>query len=114
MRPALASLVIVVALLIAGWSISAWAQGSRPGDVDGDGRVNSIDAFLLLGYRAGTILDPGFDAKHDVNCDGLANAQDATLILQFHARLLPAFSVCLYPLALHGHEQASLLSVPPP
>jgi hypothetical protein len=61
------------------------------GDANGDGVVNSIDAFLLLMFQAGVIL-PGpypYVASSDVDGNGIMNALDAMLILQFHAALLP-------------------------
>ncbi len=71
------------------------AAESILGDVDGDGRVNSIDAFLLLKFRAGIIWpDPneGLYEKADLNDDGLVNTIDAALILQFHAGLIESLS----------------------
>jgi alpha-tubulin suppressor-like RCC1 family protein len=56
------------------------------GDVNGDGRVNAIDAALVLQYSAGLIVFPGPSA--DVNHDGYVNAIDAALILQYVAGLL--------------------------
>lgn len=66
------------------------------GDVNADGVVNSIDAFLLLRLHAG-IIDPLLNPplfpedwyeRGDVNDDGVLNGLDAVLILQFHARLI--------------------------
>jgi hypothetical protein len=67
---------------------------SSCGDANGDGRVNSIDAFLLLMYKAGIILPSpypysGDSGDSDVDGNGIVNAIDATIILQFHAALLP-------------------------
>ena len=61
------------------------------GDANGDGRVNSIDAFLLLMFQAGVILPNPYPyvASSDVDGNGIMNALDATIILQFHAALLP-------------------------
>ena len=77
------------------------AGSSLEGDVNDDGRVNSVDALLLIQYRAGIICSlsppelntcpsksPDYMARADVNDDGVANALDATLILQYHAGLL--------------------------
>ena len=69
---------------------------AAPGDVNADGEVNTIDAFLLLQLHAGLIdllpvpvpnpkdwYKPG-----DVNDDGRLDSVDAALSLQFHARLI--------------------------
>lgn len=63
------------------------------GDVNGDGVIDSRDAFFVLGFQAGIIFPPGlppgnFNVKADVNEDGFVNSIDAFLILQFHAGLL--------------------------
>ena len=61
------------------------------GDVNDDGEVNSIDAFLLLQFNAGIIWpDPNAERYKvaDLNGDGVINAFDSLLILQFHAGLL--------------------------
>ena len=66
------------------------------GDVNGDGEVNSIDAFLLLRFHAG-LIDPllhpplfpeDWYERGDVNDDGVLNSRDALLILRYHARLI--------------------------
>jgi len=79
---------------------AAFADGYMLGDVNRDGRVNSIDALFLLYFQAGFIcsLPPPEESgcpisqlgKGDVNEDGVANAFDAILILQYHAGLLAA------------------------
>ena len=59
------------------------------GDVNGDGTVDSIDAFLLLQFHAGIIgFDPPYREKNDVNHDQSVDALDAVHILQFHAGIL--------------------------
>jgi hypothetical protein len=60
------------------------------GDVNDDGRVNSIDANLVLQLAAGRIAQlPNF-ASADTNHDGGVNAIDATVILQMDAGFLQA------------------------
>ncbi len=73
--------------------IGGAALGSQTlrGDVDGNGEVNSIDAFHILQSDAGIIWpDPNEELYKiaDLNQDGLLNSLDATLILQFHAGLV--------------------------
>jgi hypothetical protein len=56
------------------------------GDVNKNGRVDSIDASIVLQYTAG-FLDTINDTA-DANDDGLVTSVDATLILQFGAGLI--------------------------
>ena len=61
-----------------------------PGDVDGDGSVTCADFARVrraLGTQTG---QPGFDARADLNGDGVINVKD----LAFVARLLPAGTRC--------------------
>ena len=65
------------------------AAESIAGDVDGDGVVDSIDAFLLLQFHAGIIgIGQPYSEKADVNNDQRVNSIDAALILRFHAGLI--------------------------
>jgi len=62
------------------------------GDVNGDGKVNSTDAVLVLQYEAGILGDVEFDeTAADVNNDGKVNSTDSVLILQFEAKLITEF-----------------------
>ena len=61
------------------------------GDANGDGRVNSIDAALILQFTAGLL--PSISPNADANQDGQTNSIDAAVILQFGAGLL----TCLPP-----------------
>ncbi len=61
---------------------------SLPGDVNCDGRVNSIDAAYILQYQAGLISGLPCQAKGDLNHDGRIDSIDAALILQFVAGLI--------------------------
>lgn len=56
------------------------------GDVNKDGRTNSIDATIVLQRSAGLI--GSINASADVNLDGRVTSVDATLILQFGAGLI--------------------------
>ncbi|OGO51049.1 MAG: hypothetical protein A2148_10730 [Chloroflexi bacterium RBG_16_68_14] len=58
------------------------------GDVNCDGRVNSIDAALILQFAAGLIDELPCPEKDDVNVDGTINSIDATLILQYDSGLI--------------------------
>ncbi|MCH8949730.1 MAG: hypothetical protein IIB87_05075 [Chloroflexi bacterium] len=74
--------------------IGGAALGSQAlrGDVDGNGEVNSIDAFLILQHEAGIIWPPPYSEEYyqsaDVNEDGFVSVVDVSLILQFHAGLI--------------------------
>jgi len=93
------AVVSVATLVILGVGLlqlpKAPAAAAR-GDVDGNGVVNSIDAFLLLQYGAGLITNlpdgtprpGGPPPKDDADGNGFVNALDALLILQFHAGLI--------------------------
>ena len=60
------------------------------GDASCDGRVDSIDATLILQLDAGLITSLLCPQHGDVNGDGAVNALDAVLILQLDAGLLAA------------------------
>jgi len=53
---------------------------SLPGDVNGDGVVNSQDLALVLGSW-GVCPDPPVPCISDINGDGLVNAQDLAVVL---------------------------------
>jgi hypothetical protein len=56
------------------------------GDVNKDGRVDAVDAALVLQYSAGLITS--INPNADVNLNGQINSIDAQLILQFVAGLI--------------------------
>lgn len=59
-----------------------------PGDVNGDGAVNTRDARLVLRYIAGLVDKTAIDlAAADFNGDGAVNTRDARGILRFIAGL---------------------------
>ena len=92
----MALLVLAAGVLALDWSgeIAPWpaAAESIAGDVDGNGEVNSIDAFLILQHDAGIIWPPPYSEEYyqsaDVNEDGFVSVVDVSLILQFHAGLI--------------------------
>ena len=63
----------------------------NPGDVNGDGTINSADALLILRYTIGAISS---DALHleagDVTGDGLVNSSDALMILRLALGIIPS------------------------
>lgn len=60
------------------------------GDINGDSKVNSTDASLILRYASGKISS--IDAKAaDVSGDGKVNSTDASLILRYSAGIITVF-----------------------
>ena len=63
-----------------------------PGDVSGDGKVNSNDALLVLQYATGLIsLTEEQMERANVNGDKNINSGDALMILQFSTGLIKEF-----------------------
>lgn len=54
------------------------------GDVNGDGRINTKDATLIMQYYAGWDVEINLNAA-DMNGDDKVNTKDATLIMQYYA-----------------------------
>ena len=73
--------------------------GRVPGDVSGNGLVNSGDALLVLQYTMG-LLDSSERAKveenGDLNGDGRITSEDADLILQYSVGLVSSNSDSVY------------------
>lgn len=72
----------------AGQSFSATVSDTltKPGDVNGDGVVNSLDAALVLRYDAGVIsLAESQLAAGDYDDNGVVNSIDAAFILKYDA-----------------------------
>lgn len=63
------------------------------GDANCDGRVNAIDAALVLQLNAGLLQDLPCRAFADANQNGSIGPVDATLILQYSSGMLPALPV---------------------
>ncbi len=63
-----------------------------PGDVNGDEKIDSTDARLILQYYAKKIGEGDLNtAVADVNGDGKADSTDARLILQLYAKKISNF-----------------------
>lgn len=62
----------------------------KTGDLNGDGRTNSLDALQVMVFSAG-LMKPApsaiWLAGADVDCNGIVNTVDATLILEADAGL---------------------------
>jgi uncharacterized repeat protein (TIGR01451 family) len=61
------------------------------GDVNEDGRIDSVDALWVLLLQAGLVDDVPSRGAADVSKDGRVNSADAALILQHHAGLIDDF-----------------------
>ncbi len=80
----LLSLILALALT---FSVCVTAFAKTAGDVNGDGRVNSTDALMVLQYSVGTLKKIDKDAA-DLNSDGKINSTDALMILKISVGLL--------------------------
>lgn len=64
------------------------------GDVNGDGTVNYMDAYLIMRYSVGLITADSLDlAAADVNGDGSINYMDAYLVMRKSVGLIDKFPV---------------------
>ncbi|MCH8741955.1 hypothetical protein IH779_03610 [Patescibacteria group bacterium] len=84
-----ATLFVLLGLLLAGGIFASLdsVSGStkKLGDVNCDGYINSIDAVLILQFKAHLIKSLPCQESADVNQDSKINTIDAALILQFKA-----------------------------
>ena len=56
----------------------------RPGDINGDGKVDAMDAMLLLHYVCG-LKQNEVKGNPDVNGDGKTNNKDVVILLRYVA-----------------------------
>jgi len=76
------------------------------GDVNGDGKVDALDASLVLQYDAGLITFTEEQIiRADVNGDGKVDVLDASLILQYDAGLLRILPADIPQLAAETEEK---------
>jgi len=61
-----------------------------PGDLNGDGVVNCTDAAIAIAAFGTQLRQPGFDARADLNADGIVDNRDLTLMSTY----LPSGTVC--------------------
>ena len=91
--PVSAALIALSLLAATGGSASAGPPPmmSKTGDLNMDGRANSLDALQVMVYSAGLMTAPASGETQfvagDVNCDESLNSLDASLILQHDAGL---------------------------
>ncbi|MCH7580512.1 MAG: hypothetical protein IIB22_09740 [Chloroflexi bacterium] len=67
--------------------LASAGETAAVGDANCDGRIDSVDALLVLQLHAGLINEVCGDV--DVNGDGTVNSVDALLIIQFRVDILP-------------------------
>jgi hypothetical protein len=80
------ALIVCLAVTLAAGFIERTPQAQaslRPGDVDGDAGVNSVDAALVLQFDAGLVTELKDEKAADVSGDDIVNSLDAALILQY-------------------------------
>ena len=58
-------------------------QSVTPGDVNGDGTINIVDALMTAQYAVGLSPRDFRTAAADINCDGTINIIDALIIAQY-------------------------------
>ncbi|MEX2159938.1 MAG: dockerin type I domain-containing protein [Dehalococcoidia bacterium] len=74
--------------------VFVWGKPLTPpiatGDANCSGRVDSIDAALILQLAAGLVTGLACQQAADVNASGVIDAIDAALVLQYAAGILPS------------------------
>ena len=87
---ALGGFGVLVLLISVAWQESGSVfAGALTGDASCDGRVDSIDAALILQADAGIVQTLPCPDNANVDFYSGLTSQDALLILQYHAGLLP-------------------------
>jgi hypothetical protein len=77
--------------IFAGTSSGVWRMPTNAalvGDVNGDGRVDIVDALLIAQYYVGLNPSVFIAANADVNCSGTIDVVDALLTAQYYVGLL--------------------------
>lgn len=82
----LLSVIIIVGL------VPATFAASLKGDIDGDGKVTSNDALIVLNYSVGN-KDTIDKTKADINKDSKVNSADALEILRICVGISPTFDM---------------------
>jgi outer membrane protein assembly factor BamB len=62
------------------YNVYAFAARPIPGDINGDGTVNILDAILLSNAFLGKPGDPNWNPEADINGDGFVNILDAIIL----------------------------------
>ena len=82
-------LIVMLAVILAfsGMAIAAYTSNAA-GDANGDGKVNSTDALLILQHSVGLRVTNLDKTAADVNKDGSINSTDALTVLQISVGLV--------------------------
>lgn len=78
------SIVLSIVLM---FSCIPFSSADLSGDVDGNGKINSSDALIVLQYSVGQIKTIS-KARADVNGDGNINSSDALIVLQISVGMI--------------------------
>jgi hypothetical protein len=62
---------------------------SIPGDVDGDGAVNKLDAIMLSNAFDATPASLNWNANADINGDGIVDIYDAIILASYFGQSIP-------------------------
>ncbi len=77
-----ATCLVMAAMMLSSSSV-AHAKDNLPGDLNGDGKINSSDALEILEIAVGAKeAEEGILTYGDINVDGVINSVDALLVLQ--------------------------------
>ncbi len=91
--------------------VATLAGGSTLGDVDGNSKINSTDARLVLQYVVKSIDGSTLHADvADVDQSGKVDSTDARLILQYAVKKIDKFPKPEVPTDLNGYEFTVLCS----
>jgi len=105
-RTTVASVVALVAVLgLTLGLVGRSAGGVTFGDANCDGRVNSVDALLVLQLDAGLVSSVACPANANVNGDGQTNSLDAALILQYDAGIIHTLGPGITPTPMACGEE---------
>ena len=78
----LAAISFVAIFSVVFCNVFATHASNPNGDINGDGKVNSMDALIVLQYSVGLSVDIKDFRAGDVNGDMILNSVDALIILQ--------------------------------
>jgi hypothetical protein len=63
--------------------ITHWTGEQHPGDLTGDGNINSLDGLLLMRYLNGWNVNIQLSETMDINADGKINSLDGLILMRY-------------------------------
>ena len=84
----LAAISFVIIFSVIFCNVFVTHASDLTGDINSDGKVNSLDALIVLQYSVGLFTDVKNFRAGDVNSDMLLNSIDALIILQISVGLI--------------------------